>query len=204
MPNGYIGNPPKQLVRNDGVHSLSEVFDLQSKGHWGGSMELIAEQTFSTSVANIDFTSIQEDKYDVHFMSAQVKFGSGNADLLGLRFYESGVLETAGVYKVATQTGTSGGTFGEARQTGYSWIFVGESTVDYQNVYIYFYNLGNSSKYSFCTFHANVLDSTSFIRFGGAVLPQTSVVDGIRLFGGVSGENIGSAFDIKLYGVKEI
>jgi hypothetical protein len=200
----YIGTQPNNVKENIGLYNPNDITALTKDGHWGGSLELIAEQTFSTSVANIDFTSIQEDKYDVHFMSAQVKFGSGNADLLGLRFYESGVLETAGVYQIATQTGTSGGSFGEAKQTAYSWIFVGESTVDYQNVYIYFYNLGNSSKYSFCTFHAQVLDSDSFFRFGGAVLPQASTVDGIRLFGGISGENIGSAFDIKLYGMKQI
>ena len=41
MPNGYLGSPPKQLVKNEGVHTLSEVFDLQSKGHWDGSLKLI-------------------------------------------------------------------------------------------------------------------------------------------------------------------
>ena len=171
-----------------------------------GALELIEEQTFSTSVANIDFTSIQEYKYDVHFMSAKVKFGSGNADLLGLRFYESGVLETASVYQIATQVGKSDGSFSGANQTAYSWIFVGETSTAYQNIYIYFYNLGNSSKYSFCTFQTEVLDSSNnaFMRFRGEVLPQASTVDGIRLFGGISGENIGEAFDIKLYGMKQI
>ena len=207
MPFGYIGqNQTKQQLKNTGVLSSFDISLLENKGHAGGSLELIEEQTFSSAVANIDFTSIQENKYDVHFMSAKVKFGSGNADLLGLRFYESGVLETASVYQVATQVGRANGSFGEARQTAYSWIFAGESTVGYQNLYIYFYNLGNASKYSFCTFQTQLMDSSniSFFRFGGAVLPQTSVVDGIRLFGGISGENIGEAFDIKLYGVKQI
>jgi hypothetical protein len=202
----YLGTQPNDVKKNTGLYTPSEILQLEKDGHWGGSLELIEEQTFSGAVANIDFTSIQENKYDVHFMSAKVKFGSGNADLLGLRFYESGVLETASVYQIATQIGRANGSFGEARQTAYSWIFAGETTVGYQNLYIYFYNLGNSSKYSFCTFHTQLMDSSniSFFRFGGAVLPQASTVDGIRLFGGVYGENIGEAFDIKLYGVKQI
>ena len=42
-----------------------------------------------------------------------------------------------------------------------------------------------------------------FSTFGSGVLPQTSVVDGIRLFGRVYGANIGEDFDISLYGIKE-
>ena len=207
MPYGYIGqNLPNQTVSNSGVFSISDVADLEKQGKFGGSLELIEEQTFSSSVANVDFTSIQESKYDVHFINAKVKFGSGNADLLGMRFYESGVLETGSVYQVATQNGQSNGSFSEARQTAYSWIFLGETTDAFQNVYIYLYNLGNSSKYSFCTYQGIHLDSPqdAFFRFGGAVLPQASTVDGIRFFGGISGNNIGADFDIKLYGVKQL
>jgi hypothetical protein len=207
MPYGYTGqNLINQTVKNSGVFSISDVADLEKQGKFGGSLELIEEQTFSSSVAQVDFTSIQESKYDVHLVNAKVKFGSGNSDLLGIRFFESGTLETASVYKIATQFGKSNGTFGEARQTAFNYIFLGEGTTAFQNCYIYLYNLGDSSKYSFCTFHTEVLDSSNnaFFRFGGAVLPQASTVDGIRFFGGSSGNNIGEDFDIKLYGVKQL
>ena len=85
MSFGYIGDTStsvKQQVKNKGILTTQESFDLERQGFLGGSLELIEEQTFSTSVANIDFTSIQENKYDVHFMSAKVKFGSGNAEYL--------------------------------------------------------------------------------------------------------------------------
>jgi hypothetical protein len=170
-----------------------------------GKLELIETQTFSTSVAQIDFTNIKEDIYNVHLLTAQVKFGSGNNDLLGIRFFESGVLESAGVYQVATQNGQSNGTFSEARQTAFNYIFLGETTDAFQNVYCYLYNLGDSSKYSFATFQGIHLDSPqdAFFRFGSAVLPQASIVDGIRFFGGASGNNIGADFDISLYGIAE-
>ena len=202
----YLGTQPNDVKKNTGLYTPSEILQLTKDGSWGGSLELIEEQTFSSSVAQVDFTSIQESKYDVHFVNAKVKFGSGNSDLLGMRFFESGVLETASVYQVATQNGQSNGTFSEARQTAFNYIFLGETTDAFQNVYCYLYNLGNSSKFSFATFQGIHLDSPqdAFFRFGGSVLPQASVVDGIRFFGGASGNNIGADFNIKLYGVKQI
>ena len=83
---------------------------------------------------------------------------------------------------------------------------IGNSANDSGNGYIYFYNLLNSSKYSFVTFHTfsrqnTLVGSTSpRFTFGGGVLPQASTVDGVRFFpstGTFSGE-------IKLYGVKQL
>ena len=50
MSYGYIGDTSssiKQQVKNAGVLSMSDVLDLESKGHLGGSLELIETQTFS-------------------------------------------------------------------------------------------------------------------------------------------------------------
>jgi len=204
---GYKGAEPTQSFgSNTGVFNSAEINDLVANNKWTsfGQLELIETQTFSTSVAQIDFTDIQEDIYNVHLLTAQVKFGSGNNDLLGMRFFESGVLETGSVYQIATQNGQSNGTFSEARQTAYSWIFLGETTDAFQNVYCYLYNLGDNTKYSFSTFQGIHLDSPqdAFFRFGSAVLPQASTVDGIRLFGGISGNNIGADFDVSLYGIR--
>ena len=116
-----------------------------------GKLELIETQTFSTSVAQIDFTDIQEDIYNVHLLTGTVIFGSGNADLLSMRFFESGVLETASVYQIATQLGTAGGYFTETKSTGIGDLYFGESSIEPQSFYCYIYNAGDSSKYTFTT-----------------------------------------------------
>ena len=184
MPYGYIGqNLPNQTKSNSGVFSISDVADLEKQGKFGGSLELIEEQTFSSS-SGVDFTSIQENKYDVHLLQY-------NIDLVGyrqlyLRFYESGVLETASVYGIAQQRGRSNGTFDEVRNTstGEPYIIASSNTNQSVCFYMYFYNLGDSTKYSFSSSHSSFLyagTNDEAFMFGSSVLPQASTVDGIRI-----------------------
>ena len=200
MPYGYLGqNQPNQTVNNSGVFSITDVAELQSQGKLGGSLELIEEQTVS-AVSHIDFTSIQEDKYDVHFL--QLNSISSTANLNGgYQFYESGALRTASDYQYAMQYGTASGSFAEQKSTGISRIVAQNYfSANPTSAYAYFYNLGNSSKYSFCTYQVWV-GGQSLFMFGGGVSPLTSLVDGIRVY--TSGTNAISG-NAKLYGVKQI
>ena len=206
MPFGYLGTTPNQKVKNSGVFSVSEALQLQKDGELGGSLELIEEQTAS-GVSSVDFTSIKENVYDVHLLSvSDMQNSAGSNSSVLVRLYESGVLETASVYQYAFQYGGASGSFGEVKSTGVAQIqaTIGLSTTSNSatNFYSYFYNLGNSSKYSFVTFQEGGFDggSTFFTQFGGGVLPQTSTVDGIRLIS-ASGTLSGN---YKLYGVKQI
>jgi hypothetical protein len=203
MPYGYIGqNTPNQTVSS-----------LEKQGKFGGSLELIAEASYSSDVTYIDFTSIQETKYDVHlfeYRNLKINANSGN---YGFQFYESGVLETASVYQYAEQVGSTQA-FAEFKSTSDTLATVGKSaatggtTGKSVNGYVYLYNLGNSSKYSFVTHHSFNVDpyagagTVHSFRFGGAVLPQASTVDGFR-FKGTTSADIQS-YDIKLYGVKQL
>jgi len=201
MPYKYSGNFPNQQVKNSGIFNPKDINNLKSYGEWGGSLELIEEQTVS-SVSAIDFTSIQENKYDVHYMTIN-SFTGSNMNIR-LRFYESGVLETANVYQQAHQWGASSGTFLEITDTADGEIEVANTTSDPSSAYIYFYNLGNSSKFSFTSsqsFNDDSDDSRAVFMYGGGALPQASLVDGIRVLP-LSG-TITSA-TAKLYGVKEI
>ena len=210
MSYGYLGDTStsiKQQVKNAGVLSVSDVLDLEGKGQLGGSLELIDEQTVS-GVSSVDFTTIYEDVYDVHYLQVSnyqtSDTGSGSA---WIRFYESGVLETAAVYHLAAQRGDSNAAFGEERSAAATNLFqfrnfgAADSNAS-AGGYSYFYNLGNSAKYSFHTFHSIYLDNSSNVEFswGGGALTQASVVDGISFFptaGTMSGT-------LKLYGVKEL
>ena len=200
MPYGYLGqNQPNQTVSNSGVFSITDVAELQSQGKLGGSLELIAEETFTNSSA-VENTSIQENKYDVHLLYINAE--GSTASNSGIQFYESGTLETASVYQYAHQYGTSGGSFGEGKSTGDIRIYTVNYGATYNTgLYIYLYNLGNSSKYSFLTYQGNQsLASSTTMFFGGGVLPQASTVDGFRVYlntGTITGE-------YKLYGVKQI
>ena len=202
MPYGYLGTQPNQTVKNTGVLSVTEAAELQSQGKLGGSLELIEEQTFS-GVSAVDFTSIKENVYDVMFMQVNTTDISTTTNF-GIQFYESGVLETASVYQEAFQSGLASGTFAEVRSTGRAYILFTQSNIanTATSAYLYFYNLGNSSKYSFLTAQGTGETSSNVFNmyFGGGVLPQASTVDGIRVkdnFGNMTGS-------IKLFGVKQI
>ena len=167
-----------------------------------GKLELIETKTASAD-SFIDFTSIDESTYNVHFMTLNITDLS-LAAYLGTRFYESGTLETASVYQYADQYGYATGSFGEQKSTGQSFILSSESNLANTSVnfYMYFYNLGDSSKYSFLTFQClgeKWPDGVFNFYFGSGVLPQASTVDGIRVY--PSGGNFtGTA---SLYGIAE-
>jgi len=194
----YLGTQPNDVKKNTGLYTPSEILQLEKDGHWGGSLELIAEETFTTSSA-VENTSIQENKYDVHLLHI-VANGSTSMNS-GIQFYESGVLETASVYQYALKSGASTNTFGDTKSTGANRIYTVNFGATYKTgVYIYLYNLGNSSKYSSITFQGNQdLNGYHTMFFGGGVLPQASTVNGFRIYintGTITGE-------YKLYGVKQ-
>tara|TARA_X000001036_G_C20578400_1_gene765665 strand:+ start:461 stop:1090 length:630 start_codon:yes stop_codon:yes gene_type:complete len=207
----YIGTQPNDVKKNTGLYTPSEILQLEKDGNWGGSLELIKEQTTSGAVS-YNFTDIKENVYDVHLLQISGLTVPSGSQEWGIRLYESGVLETASVYQYAYQeNGVTGGT-AETKSTGDDNIKI-NSTGSEQwvaNIYIYFYNLGNSSKYSFCTFQGmprrntsggSYNDAGTYMRFGGGVLPQASVVDGIQIYNSATTSTGGTA---KLYGVKQI
>ena len=171
-----------------------------------GKLELIETQTITPSVSTVDFTDIKEDIYNVHFLTCNNIQAISDGPTVRIQFYESGVLETSGPYHYAVQYGNSVGTFGELRSTTSSNILfgsnIGGSTSESGQGYVYFYNLGDSSKYSFTTMHTISLNANPYalFYFGSAVLPQASTVDGIRLF--LDSGNIDTG-TFSLYGIAE-
>ena len=195
----YIGTQPNDVKKNTGLYTPSDILQLTKDGSWGGSLEHISTTTFSsTSAVNITegFTG-----YDVFFAQVIGLTGSTNMNF-GMQFYESGVLETASVYQYAQQFIQTDGGNGEEKSTTASRLFMNSfQSTDSCGLYIYFYNFTDSSKYSFYTFQTTPSFVADFeVKFGGGVLPQASVVDGIS-FTPNTGTMSGT---IKLYGVKQI
>ena len=205
MPYGYLGTTPNQQLNNSGVFSVEEALALKNVGELGGSLELIQSQTVS-GVSAINFTSIQGSTYDVHFLTTNdITVGTDGAELK-IRLYESGVLETASVYQCAFQRGRVDGTFTEyyttTRDSFWIGLGTGNASNETQQGYFYFYNLNDSTKYSFNSYQLmdTQTDAVQQMIFGGCALPQASTVDGISFYPS-SGTVTGTA---KLYGVKQI
>ena len=201
MPYGYLGqNQPNQTVSNSGVFSITDVSELQSQGKLGGSLELI-EEINPSSASSVEFTNIKENKFDVHFLNFYVETtGSPKVYLSnngGTSYITAGYQEAAQIIFVngtsTTQTSTS--------QTYFQDIGFSTGTAIMKNGYAYYYNLGNSSKYSFNTYHTFSNHPTAFISFfGGGVHPTAETINAIK-FSVPSGNFTGT---IKLYGVKQI
>ena len=127
----------------------------------------------------------------------------------GFRLYESGVLETASVYQYALQYGNTTGTAnGEAKSTAKDRMpsFNNTGGDGDLNGYCYFYNLGDSSKYSFLTHHNFSVQgggaiNSYYYEFGSAVLSQASTVDGIQYVQDITSGIVAGTFS--LYGIAE-
>jgi hypothetical protein len=206
---GYIPEAPEQSFGNNkGIFTPKDIYDLTRADKYTnyGQLELIETQTvddpdFSNSIQVVDFTSLGD--YNVHLLTYNNLFVQGYG-YPSLRFFESGVLETASVYQYAYQDGISSGTFNQLRSTSDDMLRMGKNAYQNLNGYAYMYNLSDSAKYSFTTFHSSMVEGNNLgsqMSFGSGVLPQASVVDGIRFLTDPI-QLIGTA-NVSLYGIKE-
>ena len=206
MAFSYVGNFPNQQVSNSGVLSLDDINNLESTGELGGTLELIQSQSVS-GVSQVDFTSIKEAKYDVHYVQLismeTSSTGHPQASKMQLRFSNDGgtSYESGSAYQRANQYVKTSGTAGEDYSSGHSSIVWtprcnnGEPT----SAYMYLYNLGNSSKYSFTTSHTSInVDQVEFF-FGGGVYTTAETINAMRFY-----NDYAMTGTIKLYGVKQI
>ena len=202
---GYVPSSPTQAYgSNTGVFESNDIVDLINANQWSrpGQLELIETQTPS-GASYVDFTNLGD--YNVHFLTYNDIQSPSTAGLNGLyaRYFESGVLETASVYQFARQFGSVTGSFGEGRSTTDAYINIvsGTTSATETNGYVYFYNLTDSSKYSFNTNHSFAYLGLHYMLFGTGVLPQASQVTGIRISGNI---NFSDTFSgtLSLYGIR--
>ena len=198
----YLGTQPNDVKKNTGLYTPSEILQLTKDGSWGGSLELIQSQNFTSSVSNIDFTSIKGTEYDVHFLSFDgLSHTVAGVSLFSIRYSTDGGSSfiSTNSYQNAYQSGDSGGTFQELKGTE-SGLRIGFShSSTFTSGYVYLYNLNNSARRSFNTFHSVEHFSAKF-TFGQGVYDTANTVNAIRVYDAYS-------FDsgtVKLFGVKQI
>ncbi len=171
-----------------------------------GKLELIETQTVS-GASSVNFTSIKETIYNVHFMTFNnIDYGSGS-DRLNARYSNDGgsSYESGSDYQRAHQTGNTSPNFNETRSTSDTSLTVcnlsDTATNDTAQGYNYFYNLGDSSKFSFNTMHSSSMRGVNYeFRFGSGVYDVAETINAIQIFA-----NSGSNFTgtISLYGIKD-
>ena len=203
MPYGYLGTAPNQIKNNSGVFSVSDINELEAKGHFGGSLELIQSQTASSASA-INFTDL--GNYEVHCLTLDnFQCTTTTTRYISCRLSNDGgsSYESTNKYDRAWFRIDTGGSSSEIRnteQTEMSNFFSIDSNNRTSQSVIYFYNLLDSAKYSFVTFHSfnSVGDHT---YFGGFSYEVAETINAFSLF--PDGDAIATG-NAKLYGLKEI
>ena len=205
----YLGTQPNNVKKNTGLYTPSEILQLTKDGSWGGSLELIEEQTVSGTPTTINFTTLKADIYDVHFMTYSNMHGqSGTAQDMGVRVSnDGGSSYEASNYAFGNQDGRTDGTFSEIRDASSNRFMIAPDLDNETNAslngFIYFYNLGDSSKYSFVTDMNFIFQSAvgGRFRWGGSVYYVAETINALALITSVGGGF--SAGNVKLFGVKQ-
>ena len=193
---------------NKGVLTPNQIIELDNENKFTkfGQLELIQTQSAS-SISTLDFTSIKENTYNVHFLTVNNYQADTDNKIFTIQLFENGVVETASVYQIAIQGGRANGTFSEYKSTSFSsGVMSVGSGIDNAsdssaNSYIYFYNLGDSTSFSASTYHTiyNYYDGAVLeMNYGTGVLPQASTVDGMRIL--TNGGTFSGNFS--LYGIR--
>jgi len=202
---GYIpdsANIEQSFGNNKGIFTPKDIYDLTRADKYTnyGQLELIETQTVST-VNTVNFTNLGD--YNVHFLTVNNLQVAVTNTRLGVRFYESGVLETAGVYQWAYQQCLQG-SGGEFKATSHSSIPIQiEQPINFGGGgYNYFYNLIDNTKFSFLTNQHNRISNAMIGEFGSGVMPQTSEVTGFQI-GSYDSSNENFSLTASLYGIKE-
>ena len=207
---GYSGVdiPTQAFQANVGKFDPAEINELVQEDKWTqyGQLELIETQTVSGASA-IDFTSIQGSTYNVHFLTYNDLQTASASIYTQMRLSnDSGTSFETSNYQRAVQYMGINGTFGESRSTStdrFSLLSFTQAN-NPMTGYVYFYNLGDSSKYSFIT-HQNAVNLESstvgWSYFGSQVYKVAETIDAIRIMNSGSSVNFTSG-SVSLYGIR--
>ena len=209
---GYSGVdiPTQAFKANVGKFEPSEINELVADNLWTsfGQLELIQTQVASGSSLNIDFTNIQENTYNVHFLTLSGIFFAGTNKLPRMRLSNDNgsTFEAGSNYREAYQSIVAS-TFAETRSNGQGFFNlmnnVGNEVTEVGNSYTYLYNLGDSTKYSLITYHSSGMNSGGTYHtstFGSGAYTVSETINAIRIFEATASHNItGTA---SLYGIR--
>ena len=211
---GYIPESPEQSFGNNkGIFTPTDIYDLTRADKFTqyGQLELLQTQSVS-GVSVVDFTSLDENTYNVHFLTFNnVTSTASGFHYHNVRFSNDGgsTYTNATNYDYANQYGgVNAGDFSDslrsasATEIGDIFALTGTNTEIAGNGYMYFYNLGDSTKYSFTTHHnmAQIDGASAYMYFGSGVYQVAEPIQAFRWF---SDSSVTFNGDFSLYGIKE-
>ena len=201
---GYIPESPAQSFGNNkGIFTPKDIYDLTRADKYTnyGQLELIETKTASTSSA-LDFTDLKN--YNVHFMTLNNFQADTNttANVYGRLSNDGGAtyISSANYDRAFFRINTGGSTteISDIDKTEFNSFFSIDSDYPSSQGYIYFFNLLDSTKYSFVSFHSwNSV--THYTYFGGFLLDSIGEHNAIRIFPSVNNLLTGTA---SLYGLR--
>ena len=174
-----------------------------------GKLELIKTQTVS-GVNSVEFTNIKQDIYNVHFITIN-NFTQNGGNNFGMRFLlsnDGGSSYETSNYQMAFFDLDTGGGATENRSTSRAHFQQTVISLDKDTSprsrgggYIYMYNAGNSSKYTFQTNQSFSVDTSYNTAFGGAVYAVAETINAFKF------DDFGTSYslwgDFSLYGIAE-
>ena len=194
----YLGTQPNDVKKNTGLYTPSEILQLTKDGSLCGSLELIQSQSVS-GASTCNFTNIKENIYDVHLMQFTDVDQSGNFYAELRLSNDSGSSFETSNYQRAIQYGGTQGSFGANQSTSTDrFSILGFSRG--VSLYVYLYNLGSSSKFSFITHHAP--PANIYMYFGGGVYTVAETINAIQVLNSAGGSFTRGT--VSLFGIKQI
>ena len=206
MPYGYLGTTPNQQLNNSGVFSVEEALALQNVGEFGGSLQHIST-TNATASATIDIDI--PSKYNVYLLQVNSIRPDDDSPTIHYQFFESGTIETASVYIFAGRVQQTDNQYniGGGGGTGYIRLMgnIEGSDSFRASASIWIYNAPDSSTYTMTQHTSTYQNNADYYsaETTGGMLPQASVVDGIRFYSS-NNQDFAAEGNFKLYGVTQI
>lgn len=206
MSYGYLGDTStkiNQKVKNNGVISVNENLDLESKGHAGGSLEFITSTSFTNSTAIL--TTLKEDIYDVHYFELLLTGAHQDITIFLDMSTDGGSSYVNDDLAYSKSYGQSNSTFNQSTNADLYGIQVAQSVDSNNGCYCngYLYYLGNSSQRShysgFSVFERSGDSDVRRFEYGGGVYRTAGTINAIKFYpnqGGLTGS-------LKLYGIKQ-
>ena len=191
---------------NKGVLTPNQIIELDNENKFTkyGQFELIQTQTISGTPSTLSFDSIKETEYNVHFMTISDYAPQTDNRHLTIQFKVGGVADTDTDYAYAMQRQTAS-TGAELKSGNDSRIYLAYncSITSYEttNGYFYIYNAGDSTKFTFLTSQAMMIDkdSNQTANFNSGVYDQKNQVNGLQFQ--TSGGNLEHGI-FTLYGIR--
>ena len=206
---GYIPEVEQSFGNNTGVFDPADINNLVADNKWTqyGQLELIETQNIA-GVSSTTFSNLGD--YNVHFITYNdMLIGTDNQTLAIQVSYDGGTSfrTSTNDYQYALQWGRADGTFFESRDTTSAYIpiglSIGNNTNERGNGYAYLYNMLDSAKYSFSTYHCSHTGdtTTNVMNFGSSVCDIAEVHNAFKVYNlGATSQLTGT---ISLYGIKE-